>query len=228
MLGCIAIGFSALFMITHPAAQSSWFASAPATAGDEPKPKPENTIAVQVAEPVRPQTFPRPLKFHVADVIDRSGNPQPMLVYKPRGGVFLDREPVAIVRQALEESLKAAELLAPDRETADYLLSVYVFHFGLASGSGIEFFGKVDLNVVVKNPKTGKSQQVTALGTAIQGQAMLKKNILKNVKENVEGALQEALRNFLRGTKLREAIASLEAPSTPSPSTTAPPNPPAN
>lgn len=222
MLGCIATGFIALFMITHPATQASWVAAS-ARAADEPKPKPENTITVQVAEPVKPQTFPRPLNFFVADVIDRSGNPQPMLVYKPRGGVFLDREPVAIVRQTLEESLKAAGLLAPHRESADYLLSVYVFHFGLASGSGAEFFGKVDLNVVVKNPKTGKSQQVTALGTAIQGRAMLKKNILKNVHENVEGALYDALRNFLRGTKLRDAIATLEA--TPAPPTGATPPP---
>lgn len=223
MLGCIATGFIALFMITHLAVQSTWFAVAPILASDEPKPKPENTISVEVAEPVKPQTFPRPLKFYVADVIDRSGNPQPMLVYKPRGGVFLDREPVAIVRQTLEDSLKAAGLLAPEREAADYLLSVYVFHFGLASGSGIEFFGKVDLNLVVKNPKTGKSQQVTALGTSIQGRAVLKKNILKNVKENVEGALQDALRNFLRGTKLRDAIATLEATPPPPGGTTPPP-----
>ena len=177
--------------------------------GDEPKQKPDNTISIQLAEPVKPQTFPRPIRFYIEAVIDRSGNPQPLLMYKPSGGVFLDREPTAIVRQAFEDSLKPAGLLAPDKASADYLLSVYLFHFGQAPGSGMEFFGKVDLNVVVKDAKTGKSQQVTALGTSIRGAAIRKKNIRKNVKENVEEALGDALRNFLRGTKLREAV---EAP----------------
>src|SRR6266581_8567695 len=89
-----------------------------AVLADEPKPKPENTIAVRLAEPVKPQTFPRPLKFFIADLVDRSGNPQPMLVYRPRGGVFLDRQPTEIAREALEESLKAASLLAADRDTS--------------------------------------------------------------------------------------------------------------
>ncbi len=177
-------------------------------AGDEPKQTPDNTISVRLTEPVKPQTFPRPIRFFIEAVTDRSGNPQPLLVYRPSGGVFLDREPTEIVRQALEDSLKPAGLLAPDKDSADYLLSVYLFHFGQAPGSGMEFFGKVDLNVVVKDAKTGKSQQVTALGTSIRGRAITKKNIRKNIKENLEGALEDAVRNFLRGTKLREAVAA--------------------
>lgn len=186
-------------------------------AADEPKPKPENTITIELTELVKPQTFPRPVKFSVADVIDRTGDPQPMLVYRPRGGIFLDREPAKIVRQGLEDCLKAAGLLAADAAGADYALTVYVFHFGLASGSGFEFFGKVDLNVVVKEARSGKSQQVTALGTSIQQSAARKKNILKNIKANIEEALRDALRNFLRGMKLRDALESLTPPPVPPP-----------
>jgi len=196
-------------------------------AGDEPKQTPENTISVRLGDPIKPQTFPRPIRFYLDKVMDRTGNPQPILVYRPRGGVFLDREPIQIVRQALEESLKPAGLLAPDQSSADYVLSVYLFHFGLAKGSGMEFFGKVDLNVVIKDPKTGRSQQVTALGTSIQGRAALKKNILKNIQENLENALQDALRNFLRGTKLRDAIGALAATLAPSGSGGPPPASPA-
>ncbi len=188
-----------------------------ASLADEPKPKPENTISIHVAEPVKPQGFARPIKFFVADVVDRSGNPQPMLVYKPRGGVFLDRQPTQIAREALEESLKAAGLLAADRDSCDFLLTIYVFHFGLGNSSGMDFFGKVEWNIVVKNVKTGKSQQVTASGTSIAGVAILKKNLQKNVQTNIEMALSDAMRNFLRGTQLREAIAALDAaPPTPS------------
>jgi len=46
---------------------------------DEPKPTPENTIHVQLAAPVPPQKFAKPPKFFISEVIDRSGNPQPML-----------------------------------------------------------------------------------------------------------------------------------------------------
>lgn len=192
------------------------FLTSPApSAADEPKKTPENTIAVQLAEPVKPQTFTRPLKFFVDDVIDRSGEPQPMLVYKLRGGVFLDREPTKIVRQALEDSLKAAGILAPDQASADESLMVYLFHFGLGSGSGREYFGKVELNVVVKDARTGKTRTVTALGTSVKGAAVLKKNIQKNIKANLEEALGDSLRNFLRGAKLREAVESLAAPSHP-------------
>lgn len=176
-------------------------------AADEPKPTADNTISVGAIEPVKPQTFSRPIRFFLADVIDRSGKARPMMVYELRGGIFLDRHPIEIVRQALTENLKAADLLAADRDSADYLLTVYVFHFGLAEGSGMDLYGKVDLNIVVKDAKTGKSQQVTAMGTSVQGLAIRKKNIMKNAKENIESALHEALRNFLRGTQLRDAIA---------------------
>lgn len=192
-------------------------------AADEPKPTPENTISIQV-QTVKPQTFARPMKFYVDKVIDRSGDPQPMLMFKPRGGVFIDREPVAIVREALESSLKEAGLLAPDKASANSILDVYVFHFGLGDGSGMEFFGKVDLNIVVKDPASAKSQTVTAMGTSIQGTAIRKKNILKNIEENVEGALQDALRNFLRGTKLRDAIAAMPAPAEAPSAAAAPPS----
>lgn len=192
-----------------------------ARAAEEPKQTPANTITLELTEPAKPQKFPRSIKFHVADLVDRSGNPQPLLVYKPRGGVFLDRPPIEIVRQTLGDSLKAADLLAADADAADYLLTVYVFHFGLASGSGYEFFAKVELNVVVKNRKTGQSQTVTALGTSIENPALRKKNILKNVKANLEEALQDALRNFLRGNKLREAVETPPPPPGPSPAGTA-------
>jgi hypothetical protein len=132
-----------------------------------------------------------------------------------RGGVFLYREPTKIVRQALEDSLKAAGILAPDRASADEWLTVYLFHFGLGSVFGMEYFGKVELNVVVKDGRTGKTATVTALGTSVKGAAVLKKNIQKNIKANLEEALADSLRNFLRGTKLREAIKSLAAPSHP-------------
>ena len=180
-------------------------------AAEEPTPNAQNTISIKLENPVKPQTFTRPIKFFVENVIDRSGNPQPLLVYKPRGGVFLDRQPAEIVRQALTETLHNSDLLAPDRESADYLLTVYLFHFGLATGSGAEYFGKVDLNVVVKGVASGKSQEVTALGTSIQGIAFRKKSIHKNVEANIDEALESALRNFLRGTKLRDAVATLSA-----------------
>lgn len=189
-------------------------ATAMLRAADEPKPTPENTISIEIPS-VKPQAFARPMKFFIDKVIDRSGDPQPMLMFRPRGGVFIDREPVAIVREALEKSLKEANLLAPDKNSANYVLDVYVFHFGLGSGSGMEFFGKVDLNVMLKDPAGGKSQTVTAMGTSIQGTAIRKKNILKNIEENVESALQDALRNFLRGAKLRDAITAM-APGEPS------------
>ncbi len=178
---------------------------------DEPKPTPANTISVRAAAAVKPQSFPRPLKFFVADVVDRSGNAQPLLLYKPRGGVFLDRQPTQITRESFEESLKAAGLLAADRDSADYLLSIYVFQFGLGNSSGMDFFGKIEWNVMVKNAKTAKSQQVTASGTSIAGAAVLKKNLQRNVQADMEQALSDALRNFLRGTQLRDAIAALEA-----------------
>jgi hypothetical protein len=178
--------------------------SAPA---DEPKPTPENTISVKLVDEIKPQLFPRPVKFFVDKVIDRSGNPQPMRVIKERGGVFLDRQPTAIVQQALRETLQRSDLLATDAASADYALTVYVFYFGLGSGLRSEYYGKVDLNIVVKDVKSGNAQEVTALGTSVRGSALLKKNMLKNAEANIEEALAAALRNFLRGTKLRDALA---------------------
>src|SRR5258708_36695393 len=93
------------------------------TRADEPKPTPENTITVQLAEPVKPQTFSRPLKFFVVDVIDRSGSAQPMLVFRPRGGIFLDRTPAEITRTGLETCLKSANRLASTRNSTDFLLT---------------------------------------------------------------------------------------------------------
>ncbi len=112
---------------------------------EDPKPTPVNTITVQLAEPVKPQTFSRPLKFFLVDVVDRSGNAQPMLVFKPRGGIFLDRTPAEITRAGLETCLKSANMLASDRNSADFLLTVYLFNFGLSDSSGMDFFGKVEL-----------------------------------------------------------------------------------
>ena len=177
---------------------------------EEPKPTVGNTIAIQLGTPTKPQTFARPLKLFMVDVIDRSGNAQPMLVYKPRGGIFLDRTPAEITRAGLSDTLKAADLLASDRESADFLATVYLFQFGLSNSSGLDFFGKVELTVLLKNPKTGKSQQITASGTSIAGVAVRKKNIQKNVQEDIERAFADALRNLVRGEKLRDAIAALD------------------
>src|SRR6266436_7770787 len=184
--------------------------ASPNVRADEPKPTPENTIHVQLAAPVPPQKFAKQPKFHIAGVIDRSGNPQPMLVLKDRGGVFLDRQPTQIAREAIEQSLKAADLLAPDAASADLVMQIYLFHFGLAQGSGLDFFGKVEFSVMVENLKTEESQEVQAKGTSIANAAVRKKNIQKNVQANIEGALEDAVRNLLRGTQLKEAVTSLQ------------------
>jgi hypothetical protein len=186
----------------------TWIAC-PQAKADEPKPKPENTISIQLGEPVPPQKFEHSPKFWIVDVTDRSGNPQPMMVMKDRGGVFLDKQPTAIVKEAIERSLKAANLLAPDAASADLLLRVYLFHFGLAAGSGLDLFGKVEFSTMVKNTKTGESQEVKAAGTSIAKGAVRKKNMQKNVEEDIEEALRDATRNFVRGTQLKEAVAAL-------------------
>ncbi len=196
---------------------AGWFAALSAIVclnaiADEPKPTPGNTVHVELSEPVKPQTFARGLKFFVGDVTDRSGNAQPMLVLRPRGGIFLDRAPVEIMREGLTTCLKSADLLAPDRESADFILAIYLFHFGLSDSSGMDFFGKVEFAAVVKNPKTGKSEQVQSSGTSIAGVAVRKKNIQKNVLENINNAFGDALRNFLRGEKLRNAVSALDVP----------------
>jgi len=208
------------------------FLSASVQAAEDPKPTPENTITIQLAEPVKPQTFARPLKFFLVDVIDRSGSAQPMLIFRPRGGIFLDRTPAQITRTALETCLKAANMLAPDRESADFLLTIYLFNFGLSDSSGMDFFGKVEFAATLKNPKTAKSQQIPAAGTSIAGIAVRKKNIQKNVQDDIERAFTDALRNLLRGVKLRDAVAALDVPAdgrggaptqAPAPTPTAPP-----
>jgi len=176
---------------------------------DEPKPKPENIIGVHLTEPVAPQKFEHAPKFWVSDVTDRSGNPQPMLVLKSRGGIFLDRQPTIIVRESLEESLKSANLLAADANSADLTVRVYLFHFGLAEGSGLDFFGKVEYSAIVKNPKTGETAEVKATGTSIAKGAARKKNVQKNVQDDLEESLKDATRNFLRGQQLKEAVALL-------------------
>ena len=189
---------------------------------EDPKPTPENTISVQLAEPVRPQAFARPLKFFLVDVIDRSGNAQPMMVLKLRGGIFLDRTPVEITRAGLEACLKSANMLATDRDSADFLLTIYLFNFGLSDSSRMDFFGKVEFAAMLKNPKTSKSQQVAAAGTSIAGTAFRKKNIQKNVQEDIERAFADALRNLLRGVKLRDAVTALDVPADAPPAAQAP------
>ena len=189
----------------------SW-ASTCASASDEPKPTSENTISIQVGDPVPAQKFDHAPKFWIAGVIDRSGTPQPLLVTKLRGGIFIDKQPTAIVKDSLEQSLKAANLLAIDEASADLVLRVYIFQFGLASGSGFDFFGKVEFSTIVKNPKTGESTEIKAAGTSIANGAVRKKNLQKNVEENIEMALRDATRNFLRGAQLKETVASLSKP----------------
>jgi len=183
--------------------------SGTAGAADEPKPTPENTISIKLAEPVPSQKFEPAPKFWITDVTDRSGNAQPMLVLKERGGVFLDKQPTAILKEALEESLKAANLLATNKDSADMTVRLYLFHFGLAQGSGLDFFSKVEFSAMVKNPKTGESQEVKASGTSIARGAIRKKNIQKNVEENLQEALKDSTRNFLRGAQLKEAVNTL-------------------
>ncbi len=208
----VCLLLSVFFLLFHAAA-----------AGQDPKPKPENTISAHLGEPVPAQKFANPPKFWISDVIDRSGNPQPMLVLKERGGIFLDRQPTVIVREALEESLKAANLLATDANSADLALKVYLFQFGLAQGSQLDFFGKVEFTVMVKNPKSGESLEVKAAGTSIAKTAMLKKNIQKNVQDDVEESLRDAVRNFLRGQQLKDAAGALRKSMNAAPVTT--PNP---
>jgi hypothetical protein len=176
---------------------------------DEPKPKPENIIGVHLTEPVAPQKFEHAPKFWITDITDRSGNPQPMLVLKSRGGIFLDRQPTMIVRESLEDSLKSANLLATDANSADLVVRVYLFHFGLAESSGLDFFGKVEYSAIVKNPKTGETAEVKATGTSIAKGAAKKKNAQKNVQEDLEESLKDATRNFLRGQQLKDAVATL-------------------
>jgi len=202
----LRVGFRSL-LSTFLLIAFSW-GSAGAAPADEPKPKPENTISITLSEPVLAQKFEHPPKFWIAGVTDRSGNPQPLLVMKARGGIFLDKQPTAILKDWLEQSLKAANLLAADEASADLVLRVYVFQFGLASGSGLDFFGKVEFSTMVKNLKTSESVEVKAAGTSIANGAVRKKNMQRNVQEDIEAALRDAVRNFLRGAQLKEAVAA--------------------
>src|SRR5438094_7859182 len=77
MVSRVILGFGTVALLALSAETTVAFA-------DEPKPTPDNTIHVELTEPVKPQAFARPLKFSLTDVTDRSGNAQPMLVYKPR------------------------------------------------------------------------------------------------------------------------------------------------
>ena len=181
-----------------------------AARADEPKPKPENTISIQLTEPVPVQKFANPPQIWVTEVTDRSGNPQPILVMKQRGGIFLDKPPTVILKETLEQSLKAANMLATEANKSDLLVRVFVFQFGLAEGSQLDFFGKVEFAATVKNPKTGETQEVRAAGTSIAGGAFHKKNLQKNVQDDIVAALRDALRNFLRGQQLKDAVAALQ------------------
>jgi Domain of unknown function (DUF4410) len=187
---------------------------------DDPKPNPANTIHVELSPPVTPESFARAVHFFVAEVVDRSGNPQPMLLMKSRGGLFVDRQPTEIVRNSIIESLRAANLLANNESEADVVLEPYLFHFGLENGSSMDYFGKVEFAVTVKDAKTGDSKQVSANGTSIAGRGFRKKTIAKNMKEDMDAALEDAVTNLLRGTQLRDAVNSFGVrvePAAPSP-----------
>jgi len=182
-------------------------------ARDDPKPTPANTIHVVLSEPVPPQKFQLPVKFAVVDVVDRAGNPQPMLVTSGHGTIFVDRLPARNRARCDRVVIKVrgpacCRCIIRRRDSGRL-----PFHFGLAAGSGGEYFGKVELAVTVKNPKTGKSQQVSASGTSITRIAMLKKNAMKNLEENLTGALGDAVRNLLRGQALRDAVTKTMAES---------------
>lgn len=201
--------FSARRVLVPPVLALLLLTFNPLVRADEPKPSPQNTISLQLSEPVQAQKFPDSPKFWIADVVDRSGNAQPMLVLKSRGGIFLDRQPTLILRDALEQSLRTSGLLAADANGADLIVRLYVFHFGLAEGSGLDYFGKVEFSAMVKNAKTGQSQEVKATGTSIANGAARKKNVLKNVQADLEESLKDAIRNFLRSQQLKDAVAAL-------------------
>jgi hypothetical protein len=175
---------------------------------DDPKPKPENTIHVELATLVTPQTFARPVHFFVADVVDRSGSAQPLMLLQSRGGIFVDRLPALIVKESIVASLKSASLLASDEAQADIILKPYLFHFGLESGSGEDLFGKVEFAVTVQDVKSGESKEIQATGTSIAGLAMRKKNVEKNITADMDAALRAAVENLVRGVQLRDAVNS--------------------
>lgn len=169
----------------------------------QPVQKAKNTITLPASQRVDPLRFSPPLKFHVEDVIDRTGNSPPNLVLERDGGIFLSAEPREILRQRVTDSLRSAGLLASDAASADYLLTIYLSQFGHDRGIGKQFFFKVDLNVLIRNARTGEAEQVTALGTSLTGRK-------KYVAANIENALVKALRGFLRGASFGEAVRRLE------------------
>ena len=186
-----------------------------AQCSDNPKQTPANTVSIHI-DPVKPQVFSQKTTFFINRIVDRSGKPQPLLAYAPRGGVFFDREPGVMVREALDDSFKSAGILAADAASADIVLDIYIFEFGLAPGSGFEFFAKVELSVVPRNNSGLKADPITALGTSIQNRAILKSNIQKNVTVNVGEALQDAVRSLVRGVKFRDAVLALQKSGSPS------------
>src|SRR3984893_18570199 len=80
----------------------------------------------------------------------------------------------------------------------------------------MDFCGRVELAVMLKNPQSGRSQQITASGTSIAGGAARKKNLQKNVQEDLQHALEAALRNLLRGGKLGDAVNTMDTTAHPS------------
>ena len=65
----------------------AWALTSTEVREDEPNPTPENTIHVQLAAPVPPQKFAKAPRFFISELIDRSGNPHPMLVLRANAAV---------------------------------------------------------------------------------------------------------------------------------------------
>jgi len=79
------------------------------------------------------------VKFFISEVIDRVRESQAMLVLRDRGGIFLDATH-GITREAIEQSLKAADLPGGGCRSATWCCR-FTSPFGLAQGSGFDFFG---------------------------------------------------------------------------------------
>jgi ribosomal protein L12E/L44/L45/RPP1/RPP2 len=182
----------------------AWFFShASVLTAKNPVQKANNTITLRVSEPIEPLSFSQPIKFHLQEVVDRTGNSPPNLVLEKEGGIYVSPEPREIIRQRVADSLRAAGLLAPDAASADYLLTVYLVHFGHERGIGKEFFFKVGLNISVGSAHTPESEKISALGTSLTWGK-------KNIQVNMENALVKALRSFLRGAPFGEAVKRLQ------------------
>jgi len=153
---------------------------------------------VQLAAPVPPQKFAKPPKFFISEVIDRSGNPQPMLVLKDRGGMFLDRLPTQITREAVEQSLKAADLLAADAASADLVLQITCSISDLRRARASTFSERSNFRRWSRPQNRGVAADPGG-GTSIAECGDAEKNVQKNVQANVEGALEDAVRIFCGG-----------------------------